>query len=184
MAGGLAWNLNRRLRHFRDAVKKRPVIGFAILIVPLGVVAGVVWAMTGEDHNAKYRVDHLWFYDMNTKKLFQVNAGTSPPIDAPSGKPFEEKPAGVRAYVYGCGGCGDTFIGYLETNHEKAKEIFDQSEKHDSKTLGAARKMGTYIRAVDGEAWVRPDTQEAGNIKIGIVNRCGNQRAVPCYPRG
>ena len=147
MAYGVVWNLKRKVKHFRKLMKTNPKVAIAVACVPL-VIAAILITITliGEDRDAKYRVDYLWFYDLNTKTTFQVDIGTYPPIAAPSGKPFDGEPAGVQAYVYGCGGCDDTFVGYLEKLDDKAKQIMNESSKHSSDVLGAARKMGTLIR--------------------------------------
>lgn len=58
-----------------------------------------------------------WYYDLQAGKLF-VAWLESPPIEAPSGKLPDGKPAGVRAYVFSCGDCAvseERQVLWLET---------------------------------------------------------------------
>ena len=175
----------RALGRFRDLLNQNPALGYGAAALPL-VLAALITLYSvyfADDEDEPFRVRKLWFYDLNTSELFDVPVKTHPPIEAPSGKPFEGEPAGVRAYVYGCGSCDETFIGYLEKYTPEAKKIHDESEKHDSNTVGKARQEGAMLRRVDKGPWVRNNSPEAGQIKVETVARCGKERVHTCYPQ-
>ena len=177
-----------RVRALRRKVEDNPAVGYTAAAVPLVLaIVLIAWQLlVGEDIDAPFRVEYKWFYDLNTQETFVVDIGINPPIEAPSAQPAPDapdEPAGVLAYVYGCGGCDDTFIGYLEKHTIEARDVLDHSEKHDSDALGAARQGGTFLRAVDGDTWHASTSAEAGQLKLEAVQRCGNQRLTPCYPR-
>jgi hypothetical protein len=173
------------MKKLRDLLNRNPALGYGAAAVPLvlAVLITLFNVFFAEDEDEPFRVRRLWFYDLNTSELFDVPVETNAPIEAPSRKPFEGEPAGVRAYVYGCGSCEKTFIGYLEKYTPEAKKIHDESQKHDSNTVGKARQEGALLRRVSDSGWVRNNTPEAGKIKVEVVGRCGKERVVTCYPR-
>lgn len=109
--------------------KERPVLigGSAALVLAASLL--LVW---WESRGPEYRpASNVWFYDLASEpRLFSVPAGTLPPVEAHSKKlapgpgPVGGGPAGVRAWVYACGGCDRPdarFVAYLETYTPEAK---------------------------------------------------------------
>jgi hypothetical protein len=92
------------------------------------------------------------FYDLNTGSLFEVKAGTVPPVDAPSGPLPDGSKAGVRAYLFRYDGDSNSFVGFLET------------------TAGPARQNETWqsthlIKTPDDNDWYPAGSPEAIEIR-------------------
>lgn len=107
------------------------ILAVVVLVVSLGVII-----MNTRGPGVARTID-LYFYDLNTGKLFTAKSDQIPPIEAPSG-PLQGQPgnlpAGVRAHVYACGECPDltgmtlqeveqagAYIAYVEMYTEQGK---------------------------------------------------------------
>lgn len=112
-------------RSFSPAnLRKSRIVPAAVVFAALVLTAkmsmpGGALAKSGEAAKAGAKNSGVvYFFDLNTGLLFNGAVGTQGPIAAPSNAAEpDSSPAGVRAYVYSCGQCGDAekqYIGYLE----------------------------------------------------------------------
>src|SRR3989339_545505 len=85
----------------REWLNERKTFSTIIIIGLFAVVVLISYlSLSAQDEELKAVVaNKSWFYDLNTGKLFTVNAGQLPPLEAPSGPLSDGQPAGVKAYV-------------------------------------------------------------------------------------
>lgn len=159
-----------------DSFKRKNVILASVAAAAfIGAVVVAIGNMNKEDDATKDWVDMVWYYDLNTDKLFPAKAGLIPPIDAPSGPHKEsDQPAGVKAHVLGCNDCSDSnrFIAWLEAYPPKGV---------DKKTNQVFR--GHTIRVAKGEdkKWWDMNTDRAKEIRKSVRDQCKGE-IVKCYP--
>ena len=120
-----------------------------------------------------------YYYDRNTKRLFEAPEDSEALIDAPSG-PFRGRPAGALASVFSCGDCGDPaqrYVGYLLAPEEVA-------QKHGEKIVGTPpdEEQRMVLCRPDEERWVYLRTREGDVIVTEAARRCGDKSPVPCRP--
>ena len=162
----------QRLKRFIKRKQKAILSGLAICLLAAAAVV-LVGTMNAEDDATKDWVERIWYYDLNTNKLFAGEPGQIPPIDAPSGPHKQtQKPAGVKAHVLGCGDCSDKniIISYLEAFPPKVR---------DEDTNSIIRSH--VIRATDGEQWIDANSAEAKQIKKSVRQKCQSE-LVRCFP--
>lgn len=138
--------------------------------------------------------DNVYYYDLNSHDLFAGPRNEIPPIESPSG-PHQDKPGGVRAYVFTCSDCTSKqwTIGYLETFTDKAKHAL-RAERRKQQANPNSRKpilrpdsaspavaQGWMIRTVDDPAWLPVRHPQARQI-MANANLCERAVARPCYP--
>ncbi len=105
-------------------------IGFGLLLS----VVGAAFLTVGSAPT--YQPVDVYFYDLNTGKLFIGKSSDIPPIDAPSGNLMQDgnatdQQAGVKAYVYSCDDCSvedSRFVGWLETYTPQLKLQLEDPE--------------------------------------------------------
>lgn len=120
-----------------------------------------------------------YYYDRNTKRLFEAPEDSQALIETPSG-PFRGRPAGAMASVFSCGDCGDPtqrYVGYLLAPEEIARE-------HGEKIVGAPpddeRRM--VLCRPGEEHWVYLRTSAGDAIVTEAARRCGDRSPVLCRP--
>jgi hypothetical protein len=151
-----------------------PKIAIPIILVAIGLSAYFIF-VPEEDPT---HVPHLhYYYDLNTGEEFVVESETVPPIEAPSGKPYNGKPAGVQVMYYSCGKCTkeERFIGFLSTFNDEQRAI--------------ALKGGLGMRSIrlpedeDGE-WVLIESPEGRELYKKVMAKCPpGKRIIVCTPR-
>ncbi|MCC6683100.1 MAG: hypothetical protein IT445_19560 [Phycisphaeraceae bacterium] len=77
------------------------ILAVVVLVVALGIIV-----MTSKGPSGSASVVNVYFFDLNTNKLFITESSNFAPADAPSGPTDKGNKAGVMAYVYVCGECG------------------------------------------------------------------------------
>ena len=171
--------LGKRWRYskFRKLLRKKRATSAIIAgVLTLIAVVALTLYFLAEDDATKDWVETVWFYDLNSKKLYEVKAGTIPPAPAPSGKDDKGRDAGVRAHVYGCGGCGETYISHLE--------MFPQVEKATVDGTGRIHAIGEI--KPDGVNWMNPRSpgskEEAKRLRKAPRTQCGDRPIVQCFP--
>ncbi|NQU09158.1 hypothetical protein HQ590_00080 [bacterium] len=130
-----------------------------------------------------------WFYDLNTDQLFPAPLGAVPPIAAPSGPQADGAPAGVRAYVLGCGGCdaSQRFIAYLESYTEEARTRLDRAHETDPTEVVLSQydeSAGILVRQPTAGEWVERSSPAGQQVLAdGTANRCpAGVFPQQCYP--
>lgn len=107
------------------------ILGTSITTVSIFIVILIAQCVPSQRPNIP-RIHKVWFYDINTNKLFIADNDEVAPIDAPSGKM-----AGVRAYVLSYSfepNESERFIAYLEKFTPEGK-----------KCVLICRKAGTKV---------------------------------------
>jgi hypothetical protein len=125
-----------------------------------------------------------YFFDRNTKQLFEGAADADGLIETPSG-PYRGRPAGAQASVFSCGDCGDAaqrFVGYLIVSEKAAR-------KYGEKIVGSpprdeAESAGLVVISRPGDDyWVYLQSPEGERITAEAAKRCGSKGPpVPCLP--
>jgi hypothetical protein len=93
------------------------------VLLLLVIIAASLWPSNQPE---KPKVKYVWFYDLNTNKLFKADEDMRPPVKAPSGPLPDGSPAGVRAYVFTTAKEPnelDLIIVYLEKFASQAEEF-------------------------------------------------------------
>lgn len=158
-----------------------------ILILSLGYI---VWNSKG---SSPPRVIDVYYYDLNTNKLFTAQSNQLPPIDTESGPVAgSNAPAGVRAYVFACTDCGDEadrFIGWLEMYTPEVKALRSQPSPQTPEEAAEREQReeevwenGKLVRAPDGTTWARENTSEGMAITTKIESKCPGGMPKPCVP--
>jgi hypothetical protein len=131
-----------------------------------------------------------WFYDLNTQQLFAGPRGAVPPIDAPSGPLPDGTPAGVRAKVFGCGGCAaeQRTIAWLETYTVPDRDLLrspppDPNKPETLKPVMPTAPVTLLIKRVADPAWVGQTSPAGAELMTASLPQCPGE-LVPqeCWP--
>jgi hypothetical protein len=121
-----------------------------------------------------------YYFDRNSKQLFEAPEESEALIEAPSGA-FRGRPAGARANVFSCGDCGDPaqqFVGYLLVPAEDAR-------KRGENIVGSPPPSDDELMVIcrpDEDRWFYFGTREGDAITAEASRRCRNHAAVLCRP--
>jgi hypothetical protein len=135
-----------------------------VLLTNLSVIILLVSVYNIAKKNGNLRPENnekVWYYDLNTGRLFVEGQEQPTQITAPSGFLPDGSPAGIRAYVFSYvkdPNESQRFIGYLEKkdpNYIANSKTSDNAEKW---------KQGMLIRKIDDTAWYRADSLEGREI--------------------
>ncbi len=135
------------------------------------------------------RIVGVYFFDLNTKKIFVGPANAWAPVETPSG-PFENEPAGVRLFLFSCKPCpnlnGKTLdeanalgatAGWLEKYRADAKKLLDGGDRKPETLM-----EGLQMRAFTGTRWISPTSREALAIRDTISRLCSGSPGAACSP--
>jgi len=119
-----------------------------------------------------------FFYDLNTKELFEGPADSPGPIDTPSG-PCQGMPAGVRAHLFVCGSPEDSqpFIGFLSIPESALGG--GSSDAGAGQTPEEEGEMAMLIKRPGDSRWVHQDSPEGERIIQSVIQQCPRDT----YPR-
>ena len=170
----------------REWLNERKTFSTIIIIGLFAVVVLISYlSLSAQDEELKAVVQNKsWFYDLNTGKLFTVNAGQLPPLEAPSGPLSDGQPAGVKAYVFNYGGEPNEenqFIGYIETFKPEAKEKLLNFVKSKTNNIEEAMKLiekGRLVRRTADKQWVPADSNEGR----AVINKAFRPNKEGEYP--
>jgi hypothetical protein len=135
-----------------------------ILLLLIIIVVFLIPNNQPEKSNLKY----VWFYDLNTNKLFKADADARSPIKASSGSLPDGSLAGVRAYVFTTvkePNESEIIIAYLEKFSPDA-EVFSKSENQNDnpEELICRWAKGRFIKRVQDANWFAADNRAAIDI--------------------
>lgn len=168
-----------------------------VVLAVIAVIAGcivLVWGIrawratpTGIEH------EQVWYYDLNTQELFAASHRLVPPIEAPSGLTPDGELAGVRAYVFSCGDCGDPeqrYIGWVEKYTPEVRRairyqtgIAGEDEAAGADLPAPRWDEGHLIRSVEnGTDWVQALSRAGQAIQERAMQRCETGAPTQCYP--
>ncbi len=148
------------------------VAAAAVVLVALGIL---IFALGGGRESMEKPPLQVWFYDLNTAAFFAAEEGTITPTTTASGPTPSGSPAGVLAYVYACGGCGDPSggFGYFEAVKEVAGA--------DPITLYQPHGL-SLGKFPDGGWYTGDEVFRAINDAIWGGGRCGLDKPTFCTP--
>lgn len=151
-----------------------------ISVIMLGLGCGLtIWSMrSGADPSENL----VYYYDLNTQKVFTAPAGNYAPIETESG-PHDGQPAGARIYIYGCdeptlntsfdgmtldeirtaGG----IPGWLEIYSPEAKASLESEHPSPDVMLN-----GQLHRSVDDDRWYPSMSSQATMIRQPARSAC------------
>ena len=121
----------------------------------------------------------VWFYDVNTGKLFTASSRQVGPIPAPSGPAPGGEPAGLRAHVYSYvldSNEADLFTGFLERPDPDAGRGKPTSDMRDMDKWA----QGRLIKRVKDKRWVQASSPEGRAILQELV-RPNKKGQTPVY---
>jgi len=157
------------------------------------VLAGVVLLAQSIGGGGPAPLPTEYFYDVNTGELFAAPFGSASPTDAPSGAMQDGTPAGMVAYVFGCGSCASRHrqVAYITRMTPTYREARIRFADDDTAFTNAVERL-LQVRPHEGEyvslpespfTWHRIDTEEARAIMERPVEICGGgDRVVRCWP--
>jgi hypothetical protein len=180
------------------------ILAVVVLVFALGAIV-----MTSKGPSGRRGPVDLYFYDLNTGKVFIAASDQYPPIEVPSGATALGNNAGVKAYVFSCGECesydGMTseeieasggFIGRLEMYTAEELAVMEQARSGQGgpgaggpagrmppMMLGPDMMMGGMLtKRPEDDTWVSANTQAGMSMMMDISKRCPSGRPKPCIP--
>jgi len=166
------------------------ILAVVVLVIALGII---VMTSKGPGRNS-YIVD-IYFYDLNTGKLFIEKSDQRPPITTASGPTPTGKKAGVLAYVSTCGECRNyagmgveelkaagAFISRLEMFTEEALAAMDAAAAGQSAAMDYDLMNAVLIKRVEDTAWVPIESSQGMRIMSAEAGRCPGGREKTCLP--
>jgi hypothetical protein len=179
--------------NIRAALNSHPTISTAGAVVLLAFCLGAVgWQLMGSE-TEPWR-EATYFYDLNTGRIF-IAAPSEAPIPAPSGSTADGKPAGVRARIYACGDCRDSYAGMTtkEVAESDAELTFIQRPMEEQENGDQASPEATAYGppelgyrtevALPGEReWASVLSSRAQSMMEPKL-QCSGSQPEPCYPK-
>ena len=176
----------------RDALNQNSTVVTVIALLVLGVcvllIGRVIWGGPASGPG------DIYYYDLNTGKVFVGVAQPQEPVDAPSGETPEGKPAGVRATILACGKCRSNFAGMTADEIKQAGAELAYLLINPPMPTGDPSGPGTadprmlmmpdpVIRTVDGSDWIRASSAEGLALMSRFKDQCEpGTDVVPCNP--
>ena len=173
------------------------LLAIVLLVAALGYG---IWTTGGLRRGGEI-ASGLWFYEIESGKIFTTEHGTRPPIKGPSGG------EGVRAHVYTCQeSCSADkldgltaeeieklgfFLGFIERitpeGHDMIKKINESDVSSDNKAMQidtAVRRYG-QIRLLDSadSPWIDNDMDTVKLLNDYLASRCEGKRPKYCSPQ-
>ncbi len=153
------------------------------------------WLQPGNNFTSVQLPTQIQFYDIGDTKLFYVSSDTLPPISAPSqGGVIDGNFYGVRAYLFGCDGCGpdkETFVGLLESmtdatrnGYKRKMEITGVPKVPSLFDLDSAPNPGRLISMPKPIHWVEAASPQGITLMESATHtKCPNGRTADlCNP--
>lgn len=145
---------------------KNPMVMSSIAIILIVIAAFTIYSQVKPVHTPE---GTLWYYDTDKNELFAAK-DQIPPITSPGGNAG----AGVRAYVYGCGGCADKsklIVGWLEKFSDEDQKLLENPQGYTG--LGDIGKGGrALVKKKDGAQWVNERSDEG--VALAVIPKCDN----------
>jgi hypothetical protein len=153
----------RFIRDLADRLSEHRVAALAgcifIILVVIVIIVRSVFS-SGITMPAAYPV---WLYDENTDRLYVGSSHDIPPVAAPSkSNASDGRPAGVRAYVFGCGRCDEVgrVVVYLERFTPDAQDAMRdlmrarvRGETNRYRELQQRVEAGREVRTPETHIW-------------------------------
>ncbi len=176
-----------RLLGVRDWINEHPHAVISVTAVSAGLLLILMVVQLLPDKAPEAQTfEKEWFYDLNTGKLFAVETGRTPPIEAPSGPRPDGRPAGIRAYVLAYTqepNASERFIAFLETSADSESNVLTQVRPASVSEI-ATWGRGKLIRRPDEETWVPADSRQGQEIYAeAFAPNHDGRRPTYCIPQ-
>jgi hypothetical protein len=153
----------------RQWMNERPLLVASVAGVSVvSLILALTWALWPASDAPRVRAKTVWFYDVNTGKLFEGSPKNAGPVAAPSGPATNGEPAGFRAHVYSYvldPNEAELFVGFLERPDPEAPTECSASDRSDwGKWI-----EGHLIRRPGDKKWVRAASPEGQAILKGQI---------------
>ncbi|MFC1765619.1 hypothetical protein ACFL6U_26535 [Planctomycetota bacterium] len=164
----------------RERLNRYPQLVIGLTILAICVLGIVLVTLRSDRSESLVREGSLvWFYDLNTDKLFCAKRNKLGPIEVPTGPMPNGDLAGVRAHVYSYvvdPNEDDLFVGFLD------KPDPDALGKRPTWKRTDFEKWTQYrvIRRVKDQQWV-PAASESGQKIIRALTRPNAKGQTPQY---
>lgn len=164
-----------------------------VFVLAAALLGGVLIVMNIGGERPRGITGRAYYYDPNTGDLFVVDAAVVPPIAAPSGplRGADDQKAGVRAYVFTCGGDNETdrYVAWIETYPPGARNASPAGEGYSShRLMGQADGRSPMVARINPGApsdvrWFGADSAQGIEIVRNNASTCADGSApVPCVP--
>ncbi len=148
----------------RQWINERPLLVASVAgVSAVLLVLALKWTLWPASDAPQMRAKTVWFYDVNTGKLFEGSPKKAGPIAAPSGPAPDGEPAGFRAHVYSYvldPNEAELFVGFLERPDPEAPTECSAAERSD----WGRWVQGHLIRRPNDKKWVRAASPEGQAI--------------------
>ncbi|MBW8015081.1 MAG: hypothetical protein FVQ82_02770 [Planctomycetes bacterium] len=177
-------SLLERLSALRILLSTHPVLKISIGALCAVLIIVTLWiSLPSSDKEIISDSNILWFYDINTAKLFTSNKMDFPPIETDSGPLPDGEPAGVIANVLTYDPTGkdesQQFIAFLEKLTEKGKLTWTEALETDS-LEEMQWETDRLIKKPEDKEWVEADSPRGIYIR-SIVTKPNEKGQIPEY---
>jgi hypothetical protein len=169
----------------RNRINRNPKI-----VIGISMVTGILFLLIFITQVVSFKPPILsesqkvWFYDLNTEKLFLADWDRIPPIDTPSGRLPDGQPAGVKAYLLSDSENPKTpeqRIRYLEKFTPEGREIissFQKSENIITEEMIQQLNRNRFVRRIADHDWYLADSREGRFIleQTSSMNESGERK--------
>lgn len=107
------------------------IVAVVVLVIALGIIV-----MTSKGPGRSGYIVDIYFFDLNTGKVFIGKSDQRPPIATDSGPTTDGKKAGVLAYISACGECKN-YNGMTVDELKAAGAFVSRLEKFTDQALAA-----------------------------------------------
>ncbi len=173
----------------RDSINQNSVIVTIVTILVLVGCATFIFRGFWNERPAK--VGDVYYYDLNTQKVFMGAASMEQSVDAPSGPNSKGEPAGVRAYILSCEECAN-YTGMTTNQVEEAGGYIaylyytPKTQKSSEIPHGMGPSMGgipdPFLRAASGGPWMLSTSPEGLRLIAASQEYCGSHELSRCSP--
>ena len=146
----------------RDWLNQNSALTTMAAVVILICALGFAMCHLTKSRGVGSSIGETYYYDLVEGKVFGgPMLDVLPPIDAPSGPIShggQEKQAGLRAYIFDCGGCSTDYLDMTPQEVEEAGGRIAYLEMFSQKSLDAYREF------VDGKIAGQPQYNDLNQI--------------------
>lgn len=189
----------------REWINKNSAVATIVAVVILVISLGILIMNLGGGRRGPV-VKELYYYDLNTGKVFTAPVESLPPVKAPS-DPDESKRSGVQAYIMACGECPSNIAGATAEELAQRNVFIVRLEKYDDRTRDQLVKMmeqqqqagpegpppmmvdpflmeeGRLVKPLQGDRWVPIHSPAGMQIMESLQRRCEDGTNPKfCYP--
>lgn len=180
----------------RDYLNQNSSVGILAAVVLLVISLFIIYRqLTGSGGGP--RITELYYYDLNTGRVFVAPIEAVPPIETDSGD-YQGEPAGVRANIFACGSCRKSYAGmtpeeiesagadlaYLQKYPPDAKAAIERSRSGEAGQQDYLAAEQELYSAVYEDEWyhVYEDAEQIGQLTQIDLDCPEDKRPKVCFP--